>query len=318
MSNMTQEDMKSLQEIADLDPEFVTAYLSTLDKEEAMPQTIQSKFYLVKEVSEMLNVCQNTVLGLIKKGKIKAIQESGGSRKWLIAESHFNEYVKSNGVELQSNPEGATNMQCTYDRATSKNVADFLTTWDKRDMNFTVQTLIRDFSPHSSEPVGEQQMNNILASLARAGILTRSMRGVYRCGHVEPKLSVPAVQVEKPEPVQVPDDNPKFKKQARLAVEQFLDRYSNDDEDFHFSIDDIAKEYPKIERKEIGKAIQNLHTWGKNSPNPNGLKIERSGAMGSYVKRGKKSATQKPDLRQALSTLNKEELIDLLAKAIKS
>jgi hypothetical protein len=293
---ISQEELKNLQEIAETDPDFVTQYLSAYDKENVVKQAVV-KNYTVKETARILGCCMNTVLNHIKNGKIKATQENSAHKRWLICESDLRDFQSS-----RTENKGES-MATVKDRVRSKEIVDFLASWDKRNSSgFSTLTLCKDFNRATGLEITESQVGGILCTLAKKNIVERLGRGLYRIPNtaapVQPvqeiiveKITVPQIsgEPEIPEENEEDDSSEKFKKAARLAVEEFLERHSDPSEDLAFNIEMVAKEYPKISRVEIGKAIQNMHHWSKNSPNPS-VRIEKAQGMGNYVKKGKKVA----------------------------
>lgn len=351
MPTIPEEEFKSLQQIAETDPDFVTAYLSACDKENGSVRTERTvnaeliKNYSVRDAAKILGVCKNTVIYHIKNGKIKANQEESSSgKRWMIPESELTAFRASKDaaktlrqvedsraatavLQYLKNPstffprqepkEKGADMLVKYPKASSQNVVDFLLHWENRFApGFSTTTLCRDFNAVCDLSVSETQISGILSTLAKKGIVNRLGRGLYQfvlpAGYEKKEVKVDSVNEDSDSdvltiPVAEREERhtDQFKKSARLALEEFFARHSNPDEDFHFSIDMVANEYPKINRNDIAKAIQNVHHWSKHSPNPE-FRVERAEGMGNYVKLGKpKPKDDSNDLLQDLLELLK-------------
>lgn len=323
MSIIPEEEFKSLQQIAETDPDFVTAYLSAYDRERGHVCAEVIKNYSVKDAAKILGVCKNTVIYHIKNGKIKANQEESSSgKRWMIPESELTAFRASKDEaktfkKPQEPKEKGADMLVKYPKASSQNVVDFLLHWENRFApGFSTTTLCRDFNAVCDLSVSETQISGILSTLAKKGIVNRLGRGLYQfvlpAGYEKKEVKVDSVNEDSDSdvltiPVAEREERhtDQFKKSARLALEEFFARHSNPDEDFHFSIDMVANEYPKINRNDIAKAIQNVHHWSKHSPNPE-FRVERAEGMGNYVKLGKpKPKDDSNDLLQDLLELLK-------------
>lgn len=264
----TPEDIEFLERLKEIDPDFVSAYLG----EDMGAEMSEKKVYYVSDCAEILGVCENTVLNHIKAGKLKA--ELIGKR-WVIRKIDFDDY-QSKMVIVKGEKDGRAiinfrsnltkesemaNQDKLYVKATTQNVCDFLYRWEKNDSpGFSLRTICDDFNKVSEQPVNESQMSNILSSLHEKGIVKRVGKGIYRTPYfVDKEESEKEVAVETPISKRPTDDNYiHLKKNERLAVEAFIEKYANPERDFRFTIHELSREYPHLDRNKLGKACSNM------------------------------------------------------------
>lgn len=295
-----EKDFSEIVEMMETDPDFVEQYLEENDLVFSVPQC-----------AKILNICSNTVLYRIKSESLKAERDSSGH--WRVRakdlKSHINSKARTTQETTQlpakSQEEKGKIMKVSsyrYDKSTSQNVLDFLYTWEKANtIGFSTKTLTNDFNKVCATKTTEGQMGGILANLTKKSILVRKGRGIYclvegfvrpeNTTSVAPKETIHSVPVVSVEDDQEEKTNPhweEMKSEERHLVDKYLAKHSNPYEDFSFTISDLAREYPNIDRKKLGKAVQNMY-------HNNGL--EKGKMIGEYVKVATKrrpSAPQQP------------------------
>lgn len=288
----TPEDLEFLKHLEETDPDFVSAYLGVPPE---MPA--KEKIIFVGDCSEILGVCKNTILNHIKTGKLQAtFDKSYRPSRWVIKKSDFDDYRSKiavvtkgqDGRSIVNFKPSATPKESkmasqdkVYVKATAQNVCDFLHKWEKKDSpGFPLRTICDAFNEVSEQPVNEAQMSNILSSLHDKGIVRRIGKGIYRSSYFvdkEETTEAEEVAVESPVSVQKrPDDNfIHLKKTERIAVEAFIEKYSNPERDFYFTIHELSREYPHLDRTKLGKACSNM-CYTRT--------IDKGRVLGEYVK----------------------------------
>lgn len=290
----TQDDLDFLKQLEATDPDFVREYTGVVKPE--MVNKASEKIFSVRECANILNVCQNTILNHIRSGKIKATLCDG---RWNITESDFAAYRQSINIvrgkndrsiivsknKTQSVKEDKVSSRHVYHKATSRSVTDFLHTWHRnRSSGFSLPTICRDFNQLSEVPTNESQMSGILSSLAKKGIVIRKGKGIYQVspsivGEAVPnesqeQLASPTFLVD--EPVREASTRIYPKKIERLALESFIADNFDQQQDLVFTVDELSRKFPHLNRTKLGKACINMHTGGK---------LERGTGVGEYIKR---------------------------------
>lgn len=276
-----EKDFSEIVEMMETDPDFVEQYLEENDLVFSVPQC-----------AKILNICSNTVLYRIKSESLKAERDLSGH--WKVRAKDLKSHIKSSKTKTSQEPmveekekgKPMTKSSYRYDRSTSQNILDFLYTWEKANtIGFSTKTLTNDFNKVCATKTTEGQMGGILANLTKKSILVRKGRGIYclvegfvRPTSVAPKETIHSIPVVSVEHDQEEKTNPhweEMKSEERHLVDKYLTKHSNPYEDFSFTISDLAREYPNVDRKKLGKAVQNMY-------HNNGL--EKGKMIGEYVK----------------------------------
>jgi len=283
--NVSEEDMSNLVEIIGKDPDFVDQYLG------------DNAFFTVTQCAKALGITSGTVLYRIKVGGLKAERDNHGY--WMVSAKDLRDHIKNGGTQKRfastkrSKPETKGEIQIMkkgsyrYDRSTSQNVLDFLHHWEKSNtVGFSTTTLTNDFNKVCATETTHGQMSGILSTLSKKKILVRKGRGIY-CLHEgfipkpsniteapqNTQIHIPLVEVEEEDTT---FDKEELKTEERHLIDKYLARYADPTEDFVFSISDLAEAYPTIDRKKIGKAVNNMYQNDK---------LQKGKELGEYVKK---------------------------------
>lgn len=287
----TPEDIEFLKQLQKTDPDFFQAYT------QGDQQVPAEKIMFVRECAEDMGVCENTITNHIKSGKLIAKSVDG---RWVIKESDFLAYKASATVVYGKNNRAIItfaeqkpkkrdqkartqmNSKYIYEKATSRTVTDFLHNWHRNKSDgFSLLTICRDFNAVSAIPANENQMSGILSSLKKKGIVIRKGKGIYQ---VSPSIAseAPAPTPEIPEaPKPAVEDGRDHnrvyvKKQERIAIETFISENFDPSRDLIFTVKDLSRRFPHLDRKKLGKACVNMSHTGR---------LEKAVGMGQYMKR---------------------------------
>lgn len=328
----TQEDFDFLKAIENTEPDFVRAYLGGI-KSDMSKTNVQ---LTVRQCASLLGVCQNTVLNHIKANKLKAKLVEG---QWFIQESDFDSYrssivvskgkdsrsiirfsKKSKETKVSSNKEEVHVMdeKIRYQKATSRTVTDFLHDWHRnKSSGFSLLTICRDFNQVSANPTNENQMSGILSSLRNKGIVIRKGKGIYQ---VSPSIVGEIIEDQShsttdttPETqatlidTDIEQIRTSLKKTERMAVEAFIRNHASPGVDFYFTIADVAREYPHLDRNKLGKACVNMCQTGK---------LVKSQGLGEYVKQTKENHVQ--ERNQSVKQPSTDSVLEKINRIINS
>jgi hypothetical protein len=309
--NVSEEDMSNLVEIIGKDPDFVDQYLG---------DNKNNAFFTVTQCAKALGITSGTVLYRIKVGGLKAERDNHGY--WMVSAKDLRDHIKNGGTQKRfastkrSKPETKGEIQIMrkgsyrYDRSTSQNVLDFLHHWEKSNtVGFSTTTLTNDFNKVCATETTHGQMSGILSTLSKKKILVRKGRGIY-CLH-EGFIPKPSNITEAPQPTQIhiplveveaedtTFDKEELKTEERHLIDKYLARYSDPTEDFVFSISDLAEAYPSIDRKKIGKAVNNMYQNDK---------LQKGKELGEYVKKAtmKAKPVETPEFNRMVRSFQEE------------
>jgi hypothetical protein len=302
----TQEDFEFLKNLEDTDPEFVRQYIGGIKP--VMIATSGENLLTVKECAADIGVCKNSILNYIKSGKIKA---EFIDSQWQIKESDFLSFKSSFSIirgNVRSrliaggNGKSTITVKREFVRRSPPQtglVTDFLHNWPKKGCaGFHLSTICRDYNRTAEHKLNEEQMSGVLSGLARKGIVLRKGKGTYQ---VSPSIaSVDSGPIDvAPQPI---DSDFSPKTSERLAVESFVLENADSQVDFHFSISDLARNFPHLDRRKLCKACSNMYHYGK---------LKKGVANGDYVKRGKNRATSQPiQAIQAIQTVQSASVLN--------
>lgn len=316
---ISKEDLDTLLGLIKDDPEFVNQYLGE-----------NNYYFSVPQCAKLLNVCANTILYRIRSEKLKAERDADGH--WKIKAKDLQLCLQNNTTTeepetkkkekaMQSKVSGSYR----YDKSTSQNILDFLHNWEKSNVvGFSTKTLTEDFNKVCATKTTEGQMGGILATLTKKKILIRKGRGIYALPEGfkpanqanQTEFAIPAIRLENVESEHTQRSFwEEMKHEERHLVDKFIAKNSKPTEDFVFTIEDLAREYPHSDRKKIAKAVQNM-CYNK--------KLEKGRILGQYVNKAtqKSNVEEKQDSRSSLGK-NLEDVLklsisdDLKAKIIK-
>jgi hypothetical protein len=157
-------------------------------------------------------------------------------------------------------------------------VTDFLHSWPKNgSAGFHLSTICRDYNRISEHKLNEEQMSGVLSALARKGIVIRKGKGTYQ---VSPSISSSGNHQVVVEGITPPAESSRFhsKKDERVAVENFVAQNAKPGVDFSFTISELARAYPQMDRRKLCKACSNMYQGGK---------LTRGSGIGDYIKPAK-------------------------------
>lgn len=291
---ISEAELEELKRLGSEDPDFVKEYLTACDKEglvlfrEPVREALPSHSYTLSEAADKFGVCKNTIFyHAVKQKRVPSFQDSDGI--WRILASDIEKLKKFNVGEKAKKQEPVTSSGGDmYGSISQQNVLDFLNKWNKSG-NFSIITLYDDIKPFVKEGFSQHQIGSALSALARKKILKRSGKGMYQFSKSSPADPVPAaptlsIPVIEREPV----EKDYCKKEERKALEDYVERLAKDDEDFVFTIESFAEQYPKLTYTKLAKACQNAKASGF---------IESGSTLGQYIKKAKNPNPKKFDAK---------------------
>lgn len=333
MSKISKEDFLVLKELGQTDPDFVKSYLAShiddsgnvsIDQKQTSIENSTKKeaelkttdYYTMSEAAEKLGCCENTIKNHILSGEIAALRETEGRRRWLVAKKDIEKLAKNATIKQynykkkarqnvsQTSDKSPTTSKLSvsnyiYENATSRNVLDFLSKWHL-SRSFGAETLVEHFNQVSKIPTDFRQMLNILSNLYRNNAIERLGKGIYcdkNATHSSPVVpSVPKIELEQEQKEEVVHKKI-HKSKERQAVEDYIERYAQDNEDFYFSIKKVIAENPKLDSRKIAKAIQNMA-----SSNTDVVKASGEGNYCRVVSK-KDSSTEVEEIQKTINEL---------------